>query len=93
MKDQKSSELYRQAQRLMPGGVNSPVRAMRSVGREPLFIERADGSRMWDADGNEYIDFVGSWGPETSTLFEGPLGARDRARPPGGRSRSLGGDG
>ncbi len=63
LKDQRSSELYREARRLMPGGVNSPVRAMLSVGREPLFIERADGSRMWDADGNEFIDFVGSWGP------------------------------
>ena len=47
----------------MPGGVNSPVRAFKSVGREPLYIERAKGSKMWDADGNEFIDYIGSWGP------------------------------
>ncbi|MRR13124.1 aminotransferase class III-fold pyridoxal phosphate-dependent enzyme, partial [bacterium] len=58
-----SSDLFTRAQRVIPGGVNSPVRAFRSVGRDPLFYERAKGSRVWDADGNEYIDFVGSWGP------------------------------
>lgn len=58
-----SSDLFARAQRVIPGGVNSPVRAFRSVGRDPLFYERAKGSRVWDADGNEYIDFVGSWGP------------------------------
>jgi len=47
----------------MPGGVNSPVRAFKSVGRSPIFISRAKGSRIWDVDGNEYIDYVGSWGP------------------------------
>ena len=47
----------------MPGGVNSPVRAFKSVGRDPLYIARAAGSKMWDADGNEYIDYIGSWGP------------------------------
>ncbi len=47
----------------MPGGVNSPVRAMRAVGREPLFMERGLGAHMWDVDGNEYIDYIGSWGP------------------------------
>jgi glutamate-1-semialdehyde 2,1-aminomutase len=47
----------------MPGGVNSPVRAFKSVGREPLFISRAKGSRIFDADGNEYTDYIGSWGP------------------------------
>ena len=51
------------AQKLIPGGVNSPVRAFRSVGGAPLFIARADGSRIFDVDGNEYIDYVGSWGP------------------------------
>jgi glutamate-1-semialdehyde 2,1-aminomutase len=55
--------LFAEAQRLMPGGVNSPVRAMRSVGMEPLFIARGEGSRMYDVDGNDYIDYVGSWGP------------------------------
>jgi len=48
---------------VIPGGVNSPVRAFKSVGCDPLFYERAKGSRVWDADGNEYIDFVASWGP------------------------------
>jgi len=59
----KSQELFAEAQRLLPGGVNSPVRAMRSVGTDPLFIARGEGSRMYDVDGNDYIDYVGSWGP------------------------------
>ncbi|MHB1382678.1 MAG: aspartate aminotransferase family protein, partial [Thermoleophilia bacterium] len=58
-----SRDLYQKAVGLLPGGVNSPVRAMRSVGRDPLFIARGAGSRMYDVDGNEYIDYVGSWGP------------------------------
>jgi glutamate-1-semialdehyde 2,1-aminomutase len=63
MKTDRSSELFREAQKHMPGGVNSPVRAFRSVGRDPLFISRAKGSKIYDADGNEYIDYIGSWGP------------------------------
>jgi len=59
----KSAELFEAAKRVIPGGVNSPVRAFRSVGTEPVFYHHAKGSRVWDADGNEYIDFVGSWGP------------------------------
>lgn len=47
----------------MPGGVNSPVRAFRSVGGQPIVIDSVKGSHMWDIDGNEYIDYVGSWGP------------------------------
>lgn len=47
----------------MPGGVNSPVRAFKSVGGQPIIIDSVKGSRMWDIDGNEYIDYVGSWGP------------------------------
>ena len=58
-----SSDLFERAQQVIPGGVNSPVRAFRSVGTDPIFYERAKGSRVWDADGNEYIDFVASWGP------------------------------
>ena len=58
----KSSELFERAQRILVGGVNSPVRAFRAVGGEPLIIERAAGSRVWDADGREYIDYLGSWG-------------------------------
>jgi glutamate-1-semialdehyde 2,1-aminomutase len=63
MKTTKSSELFAEAQRHMPGGVNSPVRAFKSVGRDPLYIQSAKGSKMRDADGNEYIDYIGSWGP------------------------------
>jgi glutamate-1-semialdehyde 2,1-aminomutase len=59
----RSEELFAQAQQLMPGGVNSPVRAFRGVGGNPPFIARGDGARIWDADGKEYIDYVGSWGP------------------------------
>jgi glutamate-1-semialdehyde 2,1-aminomutase len=59
----KSSEHYRRALTLMPGGVNSPVRAFRAVGGEPLFIASGKGSRLTDVDGNSYIDYVGSWGP------------------------------
>jgi len=59
----KNEELFARAQRHIPGGVNSPVRAFRSVGGTPCFFERALGARVWDADGREYIDYVGSWGP------------------------------
>jgi glutamate-1-semialdehyde 2,1-aminomutase len=58
-----SSALFRRAQRVTPGGVNSPVRAFRSVGGEPFFVARAEGPRLWDADGNAYLDYVLSWGP------------------------------
>jgi len=59
----KSKQLHARAVRVIPGGVNSPVRAFKSVACEPPYIVRGSGSRMWDADGNEYIDYVGSWGP------------------------------
>ncbi|MDU6388282.1 MULTISPECIES: glutamate-1-semialdehyde 2,1-aminomutase [unclassified Pantoea] len=59
----KSENLFAEAQRLIPGGVNSPVRAFNGVGGTPLFIERADGAWLYDADGKAYIDYVGSWGP------------------------------
>ena len=59
----KSDELFNQARRFIPGGVNSPVRAFSGVGGPPRFIERADGARMYDVDGNSYIDYIGSWGP------------------------------
>jgi len=59
----KSNELFEEAKQVIPGGVNSPVRAFSSVGMDPIFIEEAKGSKMYDADGNEYIDYVGSWGP------------------------------
>src|SRR5438105_3653835 len=59
----RSSELFHRALARIPGGVNSPVRAFRGLGREPFFVERAAGSKIWDVDGNEYIDYVGTWGP------------------------------
>lgn len=63
MDTDKSKAAFEAAKKVIPGGVNSPVRAFSSVGAYPLFIERAEGSRIYDIDGNEYIDFVGSWGP------------------------------
>jgi glutamate-1-semialdehyde 2,1-aminomutase len=63
MNREKSTALYKRAQPLIPGGVNSPVRACRSVGTDPLFIDHAEGCRLVDADGNTFIDYVGSWGP------------------------------
>lgn len=63
MKDTMSTALFLEAQLYLPGGVNSPVRAMRAVGRGPVFMDRGSGPRMWDVDGNEYLDYVGSWGP------------------------------
>ncbi len=58
-----SKKLFEEAQKFIPGGVNSPVRAFKSVGGDPLFISKGQGSKMIDADGNEYIDYIGSWGP------------------------------
>ena len=55
--------LFNHAQLVIPGGVNSPVRAFRSVGGTPLFFKRGRGAQVWDADGNVYVDYVGSWGP------------------------------
>ena len=59
----RSSSLYERALRVMPGGVNSPVRAMHSIGRDPIFIERGEGCELVDVDGNRYVDWVCSWGP------------------------------
>jgi glutamate-1-semialdehyde 2,1-aminomutase len=63
MDTNKSKELFQRAQKSIPGGVNSPVRAFRSVGGTPLFIRKAKGSYLYDADGNKYIDYIASWGP------------------------------
>src|SRR3954468_11216251 len=63
MNREKSIDLFEKAQEYFPGGVNSPVRAFRSVGGTPLFIEKGDGCFIWDADGNKYVDFCCSWGP------------------------------
>lgn len=59
----RSAELFSRARRVIPGGVNSPVRAFRGVGGEPFFVHRAAGAHIWDVDGREYIDYVGTWGP------------------------------
>jgi glutamate-1-semialdehyde 2,1-aminomutase len=61
--DAKSAELYARALQRLPGGVNSPVRAMKAIGRDPIFVERAEGAELVDVDGNRYVDYVCSWGP------------------------------
>ena len=60
---EQSKRLFQHAKEVIPGGVNSPVRACKSVGRDPVFVDRAEGCMVYDADGNGYIDYVGSWGP------------------------------
>ena len=59
----RSAAAYARAVQLLPGGVNSPVRAMRSIGRDPIFVERGEGAELIDVDGNRYVDWVMSWGP------------------------------
>ena len=59
----RSKQMFEQAKRHLPGGVNSPVRAFGSIGEVPRFIKKADAAYVWDEDGNRYIDYVGSWGP------------------------------
>src|SRR3954453_22121388 len=63
LRDSRSAELYARAQLSPPGGVNSPVRAMRSIGRDPIFVQRAEGAELVDVDNNAYVDWVCSWGP------------------------------
>ena len=63
MKYDKSEKLFEEAKKYIPGGVNSPVRAFKSVGGTPRFIVKGSGSKIYDVDGNEYIDYIGSWGP------------------------------
>ena len=59
----RSAELFDRARRVLVGGVNSPVRAMRAIGRDPVFIARAEGPHVWDADGNRYVNLLSTWGP------------------------------
>src|SRR5437899_1092772 len=59
----KSEALFTEALKYIPGGVNSPVRAFRAVGGQPFFVNKAKGAHVWDVDGNEYVDYVGTWGP------------------------------
>ncbi|HEY9751901.1 MAG TPA: glutamate-1-semialdehyde 2,1-aminomutase, partial [Coleofasciculaceae cyanobacterium] len=63
LKTTKSEEIFAAAQKLMPGGVSSPVRAFKSVGGQPIVFDRVNGAYIWDVDGNQYIDYVGTWGP------------------------------
>ena len=63
MNTNRSNELFNEAQNYLPGGVDSPVRAFKAVGSDPLFIQRGQGSKIYDEDGNEFIDYVCSWGP------------------------------
>jgi glutamate-1-semialdehyde 2,1-aminomutase len=83
-----SSELFGRAQKRIPGGVNSPVRAFRNVGGEPFFVERAEGARIYDVDGNDYIDFVGTWGP--AILGHAPKVVVDAVRDAAQRGMSFG---
>ena len=73
METTKSQQLFAEAQRYIPGGVNSPVRAFRSVGGQPLFIAKARGAYLWDVDGNKFIDYVHSWGPMILGHAPGPV--------------------
>ena len=63
MNYKRSSALFREAQKVIPGGVNSPVRAFKAVGGDPIFVEKAEGAYLFDVDGNKYIDYINSWGP------------------------------
>ncbi len=84
----RSVELFTAAQKRIPGGVNSPVRAFRHVGAEPFFVERARGAKIWDVDGNEYIDYISSWGP--AILGHAPKVVVDAVREATARGLSFG---
>ena len=83
-----SSDLFTRAQARIPGGVNSPVRALRNVGGEPFFVDHAAGARVWDIDGKEYVDYVGSWGP--AILGHAPKVVVDAVRDAAKRGLSFG---
>jgi glutamate-1-semialdehyde 2,1-aminomutase len=83
-----SSRLFAEAKRFIPGGVNSPVRAFRNVGGEPFFVDRAAGAHLWDVDGREYIDYVGTWGP--AILGHAPAVVVDAVREAAGKGLSFG---
>src|SRR6266568_488467 len=84
----RSSELFARAKSRIPGGVNSPVRAFRNVDGDPFFVARAKGAKIWDVDGNEYIDYVGSWGPVI--LGHAPKVVVDAVREAAARGLSFG---
>ncbi len=83
-----SAQLFARARARIPGGVNSPVRAFRGLGREPFFVERAEGANLWDVDGKEYIDYVGTWGP--AILGHAPSVVIEAVREAAGRGVSFG---
>ncbi|MGH7354942.1 MAG: glutamate-1-semialdehyde 2,1-aminomutase [Candidatus Rokuibacteriota bacterium] len=83
-----SRRLFTAAQRVIPGGVNSPVRAFRSVGGDPFFVARGEGARLWDVDGRSYVDFVGSWGP--LILGHAPSGVVEAVAAAAARGTSYG---
>jgi glutamate-1-semialdehyde 2,1-aminomutase len=84
----RSEELFARAQRVIPGGVNSPVRAFKAVGGSPPFIVKGEGARVWDADGRRYIDYLGSWGP--LILGHAPPGVVQAVREAAGSGTSYG---
>ncbi|MGI8820427.1 MAG: glutamate-1-semialdehyde 2,1-aminomutase [Chthoniobacterales bacterium] len=84
----RSAQLFAAARARIPGGVNSPVRAFRGVGGEPFFVERAAGAKIWDVDGKEYIDYVGTWGP--AILGHAPAVVIDAIRETAARGVSFG---
>src|ERR1700758_4751346 len=83
-----SSELFSRARERIPGGVNSPVRAFRGMGRDPFFVDRAAGARIWNVEGREYLDYVGSWGP--AILGHAPKVVIDAVRDVATRGLSFG---
>src|ERR1700694_1362014 len=90
-KVEQSRRLQQRAESMIPGGVNSPVRAFRAVGGDAPFIVRGKGSHMWDADENEYIDYIGSWGPlilghAEPNVLDAIVGAACNGTGVGGRS-------
>lgn len=84
----RSADLFAEAQRLIPGGVNSPVRAFRGLGRAPFFVDRAQGAKIWDVDGREYLDYVGTWGP--AILGHAPAVVVEAVRAAAERGMSFG---
>ena len=84
----RSSDAFAEARRYIPGGVNSPVRAFRGVGGEPFFVERAEGAHIWDVDGRELIDYVGTWGP--AILGHAPAVVREAIAGAAARGVSFG---
>jgi len=85
-RDARSAELFARARHVLVGGVNSPVRAMRSIGRDPIFIDRAAGAYVWDVDGNRYVDYLASWGPAILGHTPAPVVAALTAALPRGTS-------